>query len=291
MAAGGRKNTCRPAEISAGLFLHILKPHDKVKETVGKTGIPRREQTDMERTRLRKFLIITFLITGLAWGILAALTKFAVVSFSHPMAAVLHITGGFGPTIASLLVLEEKITFRSAAAFVFRYKRKTAACFWTLTVMAIAVIGISSMELNPALPWYLIPVVFLQAVFLYGGEEELGWRGIMQPILEKKFPFPIATVITGSVWGIWHIPLWFVEGSSQQNMAFPLFLVLGILLSFYLAAIYKRTQCVFLCNVFHGLINTLLSMFVIKCNPALVFGLAVMLVYSVYLWYAEERKR
>ncbi|MBR5596051.1 MAG: CPBP family intramembrane metalloprotease [Lachnospiraceae bacterium] len=244
----------------------------------------------MEMKRLQKFLIITFIITGLGWGSLAALTKLSVVSFTHPIGTVLHIIGGFGPTIASLFALEEKISFKSAVKFIFHYKRKTIIYFWILAAMAIAVIGISSMEFNSALPWYLIPIVFLQAVFIYGGEEELGWRGIMQPILEKKYSFPIATIITGTVWGVWHIPLWFVEGSSQQNMAFPFFLVLGVLLSFFLAALYKRSQCVFLCNVFHGLINTLLSMFVIKLNLVLVFGLIMMLAYSVYLWYAEEKK-
>lgn len=244
----------------------------------------------METKRLRKFLIITFAITGLAWGLLAILIKLSAISFTHPIGTVLHIIGGFGPTIASLFVMEEKLSFKSVIKFVFHYKRKTIFFFWTLAAMAIAVIGISSMELNPALPWYLMPIVFLQAVFIYGGEEELGWRGIMQPILERLLPFPVATVITGTVWGIWHIPLWFVEGSSQQNMAFPFFLVLGVLLSFFLAALYKRTQCVFACNVFHGLINTLLSMFVIKLNLTLVGGLVVMLVYSIYLWYSEDNK-
>ena len=239
---------------------------------------------------MHKFLTITFVMTGLAWGPLAILTKTGVISFTHPIGTMLHIIGGFGPTTASLFVLEEKLTCKSAVKFVFHYKRKTILYFCVLAAMAIAVIGISSMEFNSALPWYLIPIVFLQAVFLYGGEEELGWRGIMQPILEKKFKFPIATVITGTVWGIWHIPLWFVEGSSQQNMAFLSFLVLGVLLSFSLAALYKKTQCVFACNVFHGLINTLLSMFVIKFNLVLVCGLTVMLVYSIYLWYSEDRR-
>lgn len=248
------------------------------------------EYAEVEMKRLYKFLIITFAITGIAWGALAIITKLCILPFTHPIGTILHIIGGFGPTIATLFVLEGKLTFQSVIKFVFQYKKKTMFNFWILAAMAIAVIGISSMELNSAMPWYLIPIVFLQAIFIYGGEEELGWRGIMQPILEKKFKFPIATIITGTVWGIWHIPLWFVEGSSQQNMAFPFFLVLGVILSFFLATIYKRTQCVFACNVFHGLINTLLSMFVIKLNLVLVIGLIAMLSYSIYLWYCEDGK-
>lgn len=250
----------------------------------------RRWNAKMHKNRLMYFLIITFSITGIAWISLAALTKLCIISFTHPIGTILHIIGGFGPTIAALLLIDEKLTFDSVKKFVFHGKKKSMACFWILSVMVIVTIGISSMEFNSVPPWYLVPVVFLQAVFIYGGEEELGWRGTMQPLLEKKYNFQIATVITGVVWGVWHIPLWFVEGSSQQNMDFLLFLILAVILSFWLAAIYKKTQCVFACNVFHGLINTLLSVFVVKLNPVLVLGLIVMLVYSIYLWYDEDKK-
>lgn len=244
----------------------------------------------MEKKRLVKFLLITFAITGIAWGGLAVLTNLEIISFSHPLGTAMHITGGFGPTIASLFVLEEKFTVKSIVKFVFGYKKKSMVYVWIFAIMEILVFGISSLEFNSALPWPLIPIVFIQAVFIYGGEEELGWRGIMQPILEKRLKFPIAAAITGAVWGIWHIPLWFVNGSSQQNLPFPLFFVLGIILSFWLAAIYKKTQCVFACNVFHGVTNTVLSLFVIKLNLILVIGIIIMLAYSIYLWYSEDQK-
>lgn len=244
----------------------------------------------MHKNRLIYFLIITFFITGVAWTSLAVLTKSNVISFTHPIGTILHIIGGFGPTIAALFLMNEKLTLKSVKKFVFKYKKKSMIYFYIMSIMAIVTIGVSSMEFNSQLPLYLVPIVFLQAVFIYGGEEELGWRGIMQPILEKKYKFSIATVITGVVWGIWHIPLWFVEGSSQQNMQFSSFLVLAVILSFWLAAIYKKTQCVFACNIFHGLINTLLSVFVVKINIVLVLGLIVMLIYSIYLWHDENNK-
>lgn len=50
----------------------------------------------------------------------------------------------------------------------------------------------------------------------------------------------------------------------------------------------QKTECVFACSVFHGLTNTLLSVFVIKVNVLLVIGLLALLVYSIYLWYRGE---
>ena len=223
----------------------------------------------MDTKRLAKFLIITFVITEMAWCGLAVLTRFNIISFSHPLGTILHIIGGFGPTIAACFVLEEKITVESILKFVFGYKKKSLIYFFLFAVFELLIIGLSSREYNSALSWYLIPFIFLQAIFIYGGEEELGWRGIMQPLLEKKLNFPVAAIITGIVWGIWHIPLWFVNGSSQQNMSFIFFLILAVILSFWLAAIYKKTECV-------------------KVNVLLVIGLLALLVYSIYLWYRGE---
>lgn len=62
----------------------------------------------MDTKRLAKFLIITFVITGIAWSGLAVLTSLNIIPFSHPLGTILHIIGGFGPTIATFFVLEEK---------------------------------------------------------------------------------------------------------------------------------------------------------------------------------------
>ena len=93
---------------------------------------------------------------------------------------------------------------------------------------------------NPAFPLGNLLVVFLSAVCVYGGEEELGWRGILQPTLETRFSFWISGLITGCIWAIWHVPLWFVIGSSQSGMPFILFSLFAIYLSILLAAVFKR---------------------------------------------------
>ena len=238
--------------------------------------------------KLLKYLTVTFSITYLCWCGLAVLVQTDVLTFSHPIATALHLLGGFGPSVAAVAILDTKISLRSILTFVFSSKPKTAKFLFVFGLLETLVIGLSSMELNPAVPLYLIPVVLIQAIFIYGGNEELGWRGTMQPLLEEKFPFPVATLITGVVWGVWHLPLWFVDGTSQQNIPFVLFMVLGVLLSFFFAAVYKKTKSVFYCCVLHGLTNTLLSVFVIKINAVLIIGLLLMLSYSIYLWYTEK---
>ena len=82
---------------------------------------------------------------------------------------------------------------------------------------------------------------------------------------------------------VWHIPLWFVEGASQQNMNFGLYAIYGLILSVWLATIRSKTENVFFCMIFHGLSNLLLSFFVIKINAVLVLGLIVSLMVSFWL--------
>ena len=239
------------------------------------------------KKRLTKYLAITFGITYLFWGGLAVLIQTKVLDFAHPAAVIMHLLGGFGPTIASLFLLDNKLTIKNLLRFIFH----SAGGFWCFLLfcgLEIALIGLSSLELNPAMPLYSLPLVFLQAVILYGGNEELGWRGVMEPMLEEIMPFPCAALLIGAVWSVWHLPLWFCDGASQQNIPFLLFALLAVLLSFWMGAIYKRTKCVFYCCVFHGLTNTLLSAFVIKVNLTLIVGAIVLLGLSVWVWYRAK---
>lgn len=248
-------------------------------------------ESRMDKKKIFTYLLITFAITWLCWWGLALLTTNGIVNSSQGTFTVIHVIGGFGPTIAAILVLPNKSP-KAVLNFVFSCKKKSIGYLLLFCAMQGLIIGLSSMETNPTIPWFATPIVLLSATFLGGGNEELGWRGIMQPELEKKFSFPIATLITGCVWMLWHIPLWFVEGASQQNMNFGLYAIYGLILSVWLATVHKKTNSVFFCSVFHGFANLLLSFFVIKINWILILGLIASLIFSIWLFYRNsERSR
>ena len=243
----------------------------------------------MNKKKLITYLIITFAITYICWCGLALLTNVNIVNSSQGIFTLIHVIGGFGPTIAAICVLPKKSP-KEILKFVFSHKKNTLWYLLLFCVIQGAIIGLSSMEINPQIPWYAAPIVMLSATIVGGGNEELGWLGIMQPELEKRFPFPIATLITGCVWMAWHVPLWFVEGTSQQGINFGLYCIYGLILSFWLATIYKKTKSVFCCVVFHGFSNLMLSLFVIKVNWIMVVGLIAALVVSIWLYYGERQK-
>lgn len=245
----------------------------------------------MDRRRFSHYLLWAFGFSYLCWGGLAILANLGLLSLSHPLGTLLHLLGGFGPPLAVWMICPEK---RPLPAFLQALFRRGPGKKWVLPLVCLlelGAIGLSSRQLNPALPLSQVPLVFLGAVFLYGGNEELGWRGFLQPLLEERLSYPAASLLTGAIWSLWHVPLWFVAGASQQNIPFLLFAALGIVLSFILAALYRQTQCVFFCSLFHGLTNTLLSLFVVQLNWALFLGLGSMLAIAIWIWYLPREKQ
>lgn len=102
----------------------------------------------------------------------------------------------------------------------------------------------------------------------------------MLPILEKKVSAPLATLIVGIVWVIWHIPLWFIEGNSHQSMSFIWFAVLGLALSYWLSMVYDITRAVMFCMILHGWTNTLMGVVDINQDSLYYVLLVVMTAAS-----------
>ena len=102
----------------------------------------KRRYTELDTKRLAKFLIITFVITGIAWSGLAVLTSLNIIPFSHPLGTILHIIGGFGPTIATFFVLEEKKnTVKSILHFIFGYRKQSLIFLFLFSIFEILTIG------------------------------------------------------------------------------------------------------------------------------------------------------
>ena len=88
-------------------------------------------------------------------------------------------------------------------------------------------------------------VLLGQVVFtLFSGPlaEEAGWRGFALPRLQKKYNALVSSLILGVIWTCWHIPLFFLPGSSQQGIPFPIYLMLVVTLGVYFTWLYNNTR-------------------------------------------------
>ena len=235
---------------------------------------------------ISRYLGVAFGVTWVCWGLRAALATLGVADVT----SVLFFVGGFGPTIAALATSPETRAPAGLGAFLLGGTRRSAGWLALLAIGVVAVFGLTSAGLNPALPLVAVPGVLLAAVTVSGGlSEEPGWRGLLQPALERRLPYLTATLAVGAIWAVWHLPLWLTPGDSHLGFPFPLFAAQAILLSFWLAGLRRRGGSVLWCCVLHGLVNTVMSLFVLQLGVPLVAGLLALTALSVWMGVSPGR--
>lgn len=89
--------------------------------------------------------------------------------------------------------------------------------------------------------------------------EELGWRGFALPALLERWRVLPASVVLGGLWGLWHLPTFFLPGMPQSNFPLPAYLLHTTALSVVFAWLFFHTQgSVLYATFLHGSVNTFL---------------------------------
>jgi membrane protease YdiL (CAAX protease family) len=216
--------------------------------------------------RLKVYLAVTFLITWPCWWVLVALSRAGRMVYGHPLFMLIYAIGGLGPTIAAyvaVLATRAQAPLREFNARLFRWR---IAWWWYVVVLGLPVaLALASLSLaalfDPFLisglsvhPWYVFFLLF-PAMILGGGLEEPGWRGVAQPEIERKLVRPVAAVLVGLIWALWHLPLFYLRGVHQYGTNFPLFTLSVVGAALLMAWLYGRTQSILICILFHAGLN------------------------------------
>ncbi len=87
--------------------------------------------------------------------------------------------------------------------------------------------------------------------------EELGWRGYLQIELDKRFSMPASSLIVGVIWGLWHLPLWFVSGYQGVNLLlYVVFFMVGLVaFSVIIGYVYGRGGNLLYAILLHQMLN------------------------------------
>jgi membrane protease YdiL (CAAX protease family) len=101
-----------------------------------------------------------------------------------------------------------------------------------------------------------IPYFFLM-LMIGGGQEEFGWRGYAQEPLQDRIGVIPASLVIGVVWGIWHLPLWFMAGDLHSAYSFLAFVIMTTSISLIYAWLYNASgRKLLVVMVFHAMNNT-----------------------------------
>lgn len=216
------------------------------------------------RHPLASFFVLTFAISWAFFVPLALVGR----NLSFPVTALVIIAGGFGPLIAALIISAVSEGRAGPGALWRRIKTFRVGGRWYIFVLAFPIVlafatywlyvaaGGTKLDAETTPPFYLYVPSLINVFFLGGGQEEPGWRGFALPRLQSRYSALKASIILGAVWGLWHLPLFFVPGSSQSPLPLPWYLPHTIALAIIFTWLFNNSRgSVFLAMLLHAGLN------------------------------------
>lgn len=208
-------------------------------------------QSFLRRHSLVIGIVLMFLFT---WPI--DLSNSGLLPFKVPF--ILYLFLGWGFIVAALLMTWLTLGRTAVGQLLQRYLMWRVNWAWYLALLifpaaqALGVFGYAALAGTPAdfsrvIADQLLPPGFSRLAFVIpfflvdvvSNGEEIGWRGYVLPRLQAKYTALAASLITGVIWGLWHIPKFLTHWDWTY---FALFMIDTILKSVLLAWIYNGTR-------------------------------------------------
>ncbi len=265
--------------------------------------------TNPRRSGLPTFFLITFIYSWALW-IPAALTGQPSTSFPT---LLLFALGGFGPSIAGIIQISRTGTVKERRDFwrsIFDFRRIRLVWYaviflifpvlfllaaWLNQLLGGAAPGMQEWQQVLAAPASLLPIILI-GLFTGPLAEELGWRGYAIERLARRYGLLAAALVLGLIWWAWHLPLFFIQGTTQNGWGFGsgmfwLFLANVIPLSVLLAWAFERNRHSILAAILlHFMYNFVLGLF-FPIPVRLMLYLTIMLYLVVAAVVLLDRKR
>lgn len=237
--------------------------------------IPDETTAAVNKRRLLSYFALAFLISWLLWLPLVASSQ-DWVSADTPF--VLFYLGAVGPALAAVILarldgkrgvwslLHKLVLWRVGVRWYLVALLLPAAVRFTALGLLYASGRISSdFSLRPWRELLGVLLLMLALVPL----EEIGWRGYALPRLQALYGPLWASLALGVLWGLWHLPLMWVEEAYQESrspLTYMLVFTVTILpISVLFTWVYARTQgSLLLASLFHAAINLTESALIIR---------------------------
>ncbi len=213
---------------------------------------------------LVSFFLCTFVIT---WGIAAWAMlfpeQFAAVFGPLTGFSPIYYTAVAAPTISATILTLVGDGWAGLGALYRRLVRWRFGIRWyALVLVGFPVVGWLTIQFagSDVKFDYSSPALLLGMLLslLISGPlgEELGWRGYALPRLLARFrPLP-ASLILGAIWGVWHLPSFFLSGLVQAQLSLGLFLLAALGMSVLVTWLFCHTgESVLIAVLFHYMVN------------------------------------
>jgi membrane protease YdiL (CAAX protease family) len=204
---------------------------------------------------------------GLTWGLAALMMLFpdqitaifGAVSYTNP----LFILAVYSPAIAGVFLVWRHYGVTGLGSFLRRLTLwRMPVAWWGFLVIGIpalfylgAAIKGTITDPFPFSPWYgVLPALAIALVI--GPIEELGWRGVALPLLQRRFAPLWAGLILGVIWGLWHVPAFLLSGTPQSAWSFGPYFIAVVAISVILTPMFNAARgSLLIAALFHFQMN------------------------------------
>jgi membrane protease YdiL (CAAX protease family) len=209
----------------------------------------------------------------------------SMLGLEGALVSIAMLVGGFGPAVSGATIV--RLTGGSARDWTRGLFRWRVPARWYLFALGLPILIVSvataafvlaGEELTPSLFGgnlaKFVPLLVFVAL-VGGGNEEPGWRGFALPRLQRRFPPVRATLLLGTVWAFWHLPILVIAGAHGLSPV-PFALIILVLFvgiaggfAFPLTVLYNKTQSALLCILLHASYNTSIGLLILVPEESL----------------------
>ena len=199
--------------------------------------------------------LFAFFLLAFAWSWSCWLLSPLLKAGTPMVATALGLIGGFGPSLAAVAVVTHQGGWVGLGRWLKRCLRWRVgwrwialAFFFPAACMALA--GSVHMALGGTLPdspasgHVALAAANFILVFLVGGPlgEEFGWRGYAVPVMQRRWGWRVSSLVLGSVWALWHLPLFYSADTAQSHLPMGWYALSVIASSILFSWLYNRTE-------------------------------------------------
>jgi len=180
------------------------------------------------------YYLFVFLASWLMWlpGLLYTYKLIPSIRFLQENIEIMNWLGGMIPSLIAFILIYKKHGL-DGCKNLFMKLFKLRLGYWYIPIFLIVpAVVYSAHVLNVYLfgaefpqtgllaqPLW-IPVVFI-IFFIFQFSEEFGWRGYALEHLQKKFNALSSSLIVGTLWAVWHIPMFLSQGFPHHDYQLP----------------------------------------------------------------------